>query len=96
MNTIAPEKKIENRPRFRRHLFGVLLLFTVIYYMVDSATDDNVADISSLLQMRQQDYDYFMADVDSMHYTASGQADYRFHWHANLYQLMPRPRPKPL
>lgn len=62
----------------RYHFLAVLLLSGVIYYLLESATEDEILDISRLLEMQEQDYDYFMLDVDSVHYTIAGSADYRF------------------
>jgi len=66
------------RTKLRYHISGILILSTILYYLLDSATDDEVLNISSLLEMSEQGYDYFMADVDSIHYLANGDVDYLF------------------
>lgn len=66
------------RTKLRYHISGILILSTIMYYLLDSATDDEVLNISSLLEMSEQGYDYFMADVDSIHYLANGDVDYLF------------------
>ena len=80
------------------HLPVILLLAVFMYYLFDSATDEEVLGINRLLDMSEQDYDYFMAGVDSIHYTADGHADYRFratrvtHYPNPGYSLIEAPR----
>jgi len=62
----------------RKHLLAILVLSAAMFYLLDSATDDEVLAISRLLELQAQDYDYFMSNVDSVHYLESGFADYRF------------------
>lgn len=62
----------------RYHVLGILVLSAIMYFLLVTATDDEVLDISRLLELQEQDYDYFMANVDSVHYTAEGVTNYRF------------------
>jgi|GEM_PF-672862 LPS export ABC transporter protein LptC len=62
----------------RKHFLAILVLSAAMFYLLDSATDDEVLAISRLLELQAQDYDYFMSNVDSVHYLESGFADYRF------------------
>lgn len=73
----------------RYQLLAILVLAVAIYVLLESATDEEVLDISRLLELSAQDYDYFMADVDSIHYTTDGRADYRFR--ANRVTHYPNP-----
>ncbi len=73
----------------RYHILAVALLSAVVWFLLDTATDDEPLDISSLLQMSEQGYDYFMANVDSIHYTSDGEVDYRFK--ANRITHFPNP-----
>ncbi len=82
----------------RYHILAVALLSAVVWFLLDTATDDEPLDISSLLQMSEQGYDYFMANVDSIHYTSDGEVDYRFkanritHFPNPEYSLVESPR----
>jgi len=82
----------------RYHILAVALLSAVVWFLLDTATDDEPLDISSLLQMSEQGYDYFMANVDSIHYTSKGEVDYRFkanritHFPNPEYSLVESPR----
>jgi len=82
----------------RYHLVAIAILSVIVFFLLDSATDDDILDISSLLEMSEQGYDYFMADVDSIHYTSAGSMDYRFqanrvtHFPNPEYSLVERPR----
>ena len=82
----------------RYHLVAIAILSVIVFFLLDSATDDDIVDISSLLEMSEQGYDYFMADVDSIHYTSAGSMDYRFqanrvtHFPNPEYSLVERPR----
>jgi len=71
-------QQVTPRSSLKKHLLAILLLSAAMYYLLDSATDEEVLAISRLLELQAQDYDYFMADVDSVHYLESGLADYRF------------------
>ncbi len=71
-------QQVTPRSSLKKHLLAILLLSAVMYYLLDSATDEEVLAISRLMELQAQDYDYFMADVDSVHYLESGLADYRF------------------
>lgn len=62
----------------RYHVAAILLLSVAVYYLLDSAADDEVLDIRRLLDFQAQEYDYYMNDIDSVHYAADGKADYRF------------------
>jgi LPS export ABC transporter protein LptC len=73
----------------RYHILAVVLLSAVAWFLLDTATNDEPLEISSLLQMSEQGYDYFMADVDSIHYTSDGTVDYRFQ--ANRITHFPNP-----
>jgi LPS export ABC transporter protein LptC len=73
----------------RYHILAVVLLSAVVWFLLDTATNDEPLEISSLLQMSEQGYDYFMADVDSIHYTSDGSVDYRFQ--ANRITHFPNP-----
>jgi LPS export ABC transporter protein LptC len=73
----------------RYHILAVVLLSAVVWFLLDTATNDEPLEISSLLQMSEQGYDYFMADVDSIHYTSDGTVDYRFQ--ANRITHFPNP-----
>ena len=63
---------------FRFHLAGIIFLGIIMLYLLDSATENEILSISSLLDIGEQEYDYFMANVDSIHYQSNGRADYRF------------------
>jgi LPS export ABC transporter protein LptC len=82
----------------RYHILAVALLSSVVWFLLDTATDDEPLDISSLLQMSEQGYDYFMGNVDSIHYTSDGEVDYRFkanritHFPNPEYSLVESPR----
>jgi len=82
----------------RYHILAVALLSAVVWFLLDTATDDEPLDISSLLQMSEQGYDYFMANIDSIHYTSDGEVDYRFkanritHFPNPEYSLVESPR----
>ena len=82
----------------RYHILAVALLSALVWFLLDTATDDEPLDISSLLQMSEQGYDYFMANVDSIHYTSNGEVDYRFkanritHFPNPEYSLVESPR----
>jgi len=82
----------------RYHILAVALLSAVVWFLLDTASDDEPLDISSLLQMSEQGYDYFMANVDSIHYTSNGEVDYRFkanritHFPNPEYSLVESPR----
>jgi len=82
----------------RYHILAVALLSAVVWFLLDTATDDEPLDISSLLQMSEQGYDYFMVYVDSIHYTSDGKVDYRFkadritHFPNPEYSLVESPR----
>ena len=82
----------------RYHILAVALLSAVVWFLLDTATDDEPLDISSLLQMSEQGYDYFMAYVDSIHYASDGKVDYRFkadritHFPNPEYSLVESPR----
>ena len=82
----------------RYHIQAVALLSAVVWFLLDTASDDEPLDISSLLQMSEQGYDYFMANVDSIHYTSNGEVDYRFkanritHFPNPEYSLVESPR----
>jgi len=84
MNSTLPTKTPTNSQQavpgssLRKHFLAILVLSGVMYYLLDSATDEEVLAISRLLELQAQDYDYFMSDVDSVHYLESGFADYRF------------------
>lgn len=75
-------KNAETDPRpdsnLRFHLAGIIFLGFIMLYLLDSATEDEILNINSLLDIGEQEYDYFMANVDSIHYQANGRADYRF------------------
>lgn len=66
----------ENRIKLRYHVLAIIVLSVIVYYLLSFATDEESLDISVLLEMQDQGYDYFMSDVDSTHYTLSGEADY--------------------
>lgn len=68
----------EQKPRLRYHVLGIICLSIVMLFLLDSATDEEVLDIASLLEMQAQDFDYFMTNIDSTHYAQSGLADYQF------------------
>jgi len=82
----------------RYHILAVALLSAVVWFLLDTASDDEPLYISSLLQMSEQDFDYFMANVDSIHYTSDGEVDYRFkanritHFPNPEYSLVESPR----
>ena len=86
------------RNDLRYHILAIVVLSGVVYYLLDTATDVDVIDISRILDFQAQEYDYFMADVDSIHYTPDGQADYRFtarrltHFPNPEYTIMEIPR----
>jgi LPS export ABC transporter protein LptC len=82
----ASEKRNDS---LRYHILAVVLLSAVAWFLLDTATNDEPLEISSLLQMSEQGYDYFMADVDSIHYTSDGTVDYRFQ--ANRITHFPNP-----
>lgn len=82
MNTIVSNPGQNNpesaKTSLKYHLLAIFLLSGIMYYLLDSATDEEVLDITRLLDLQAQDYDYFMADVDTVHYKANGVSDYRF------------------
>lgn len=84
----SPDSEIR-KAILRPHLAAILVLGIIMYYLFDTATDQEVVDISRLLGMSTQDYDYFMADVDSIRYTPAGLAEYRFR--ANRVTHFPNP-----
>ena len=61
----------------RLHIAGIIFLGIIMLFLLDSATEDEILDFNSLLNIGEQEYDYFMANVDSIHYTTNGRADYR-------------------
>lgn len=75
-NTAATDPGSDSNLRF--HLAGIIFLGLIMLYLLDSATEDEILNINSLLDIGEQEYDYFMANVDSIHYQANGRADYRF------------------
>lgn len=77
-NDKPTEQTATVRTSLRYHISGILVLSVIMFYLLDSATDDELLNISSLLEMSEQGYDYFMADVDSFHYLANGDVDYLF------------------
>jgi LPS export ABC transporter protein LptC len=89
---------VKSNGTLRYHILAVALLAAVVWFLLDTATDDEPLDISSLLQMSEQGYDYFMANVDSIHYTSDGEVDYRFkanritHFPNPEYSLVESPR----
>lgn len=95
-NNNAEAEKSNGTPRY--HILAVALLAAVVWFLLDTATNDEPLEISSLLQMSEQGYDYFMADVDSIHYTSDGEVDYRFkanritHFPNPEYSLVESPR----
>lgn len=72
------QEQEDRRAGLRPHLVAILVLGIIMYFLFETATDEEVLDISRLLSLSAQEYDYFMTDVDSIHYTAAGRADYRF------------------
>ena len=81
MTDAPPIKRQEAELRksgVRLHILAIIVLGAIVFYLLDSATNEDVLDISRVLELSEQDYDYFMADVDSMHYTPEGRVDYRF------------------
>lgn len=89
---------VKSNGTLRYHILAVALLAAVVWFLLDTATDDEPLDISSLLQMSEQGYNYFMANVDSIHYTSDGEVDYRFkanritHFPNPEYSLVESPR----
>lgn len=98
MTEAATKPQAPRKSDLRYHVVAVLLLSLVVFYLLDTATEDDVIDITRLLELQAQEYDYFMADVDSIHYTLSGRADYRFrarrvtHYPNPEYSLIEAPR----
>jgi LPS export ABC transporter protein LptC len=92
-----PEYDIR-KPNLRKHMLAILVLGIIVYYLFDSATDEEILDFSQLLGLSEQEYDYFMGDVDSIHYTREGRADYRFrasrvtHYPNPEYSIIESPR----
>ncbi len=80
LSTKTPAYNQETSPRssLRKHFLAIAVLAGVMYYLLDSATDDEVLAISRILELQAQDYDYFMSDIDSVHYLENGFTDYRF------------------
>ena len=71
MNTTL-SKSARNKPEpgktnLRNHFLAIFLLSGIMYYLLDSATDEEILDITRLLDLQSQDYDYFMANVDTVH-----------------------------
>ncbi|MFT5320926.1 MAG: LPS export ABC transporter protein LptC [Pseudohongiellaceae bacterium] len=102
MNTIL-SKSVRNKPELgktnlRNHFLAIFLLSGIMYYLLDSATDEEVLDITRLLDLQSQEYDYFMANVDTVHYGADGVSDYRFqavrvtHFPNPEYSIIEAPR----
>ena len=69
-----PESDIR-RTSLRKHMLAILVLGVIVYYLFDSATDEEILDFNQLLGLSAQEYDYFMGDVGSIHYTREGRAD---------------------
>jgi len=96
MNT--PVSDPVRKSDLRYHMAAILLLSVAVYYLLDSATDDEVLDIRRLLDFQAQEYDYYMQDIDSVHYAADGKAQYRFqaqrltHYPNPEYSLIETPR----
>ncbi len=78
MTTPANSKSDNHQASLRPHLLAILVLGMIIYYLFDSATDEEILDFDKLQGLSEQEYDYFMGEVDSIHYTPEGRADYRF------------------
>jgi len=98
-----PTKQQDPTPLVRRksralQYLAIAMLAIAVFFLFDSATDEEVLDISRLIELSEQEYDYFMANVDSMHYTLDGRADYRFradrvtHYPNPEYSLVDSPR----
>ena len=77
-NQNTPE---DNGSSLKYHFMAIFLLSGIMYYLLDSATDEEILDITRLFDLQSQDYDYFMTDIDSIHYSSDGMADYRFRAH---------------
>jgi LPS export ABC transporter protein LptC len=73
----SPESD-NHRASLRTQLLAILVLSMIVYYLFDSATDEEIFDFGQLQGLSEQEYDYFMGEIDSIHYTPEGRADYRF------------------
>jgi LPS export ABC transporter protein LptC len=60
----------------RAHLLFVLLLAGLLVYMLNTATDDGTSVPEDALRL-DEDYDYFLTEVDSTHFSLDGAARYR-------------------
>jgi len=82
MTVRSPDDRItpseSTKARLRYHALAILALSLVMYFLLDFATDEEILDITLLLEMQDEGFDYFMSDVDSARYTATGKMDYRF------------------
>lgn len=88
----------DRKSDLRYHAIAILLLSVAVYYLLDTAADDEVIDISRLLDFQAQEYDYYMSDIDSVHYARDGKAQYRFqaqrltHFPNPEYSILETPR----
>jgi LPS export ABC transporter protein LptC len=73
----SPESD-NHRASLRTQLLAILVLSMIVYYLFDSATDEQIFDFGQLQGLSEQEYDYFIGEMDSIHYTPEGRADYRF------------------
>ncbi len=78
MTAPASPESNNHRASLRTHLLAILVPSMIIYYLFDSATNEEIFDFGQLQGLTEQEYDYFMGEIDSIHYTTEGHTDYRF------------------
>ena len=69
--------KLQNHQRIRLQIIAILILAIVVYSLMDTATQTEVSPDEIISGFREQQYDYYMTDIDSVHFAASGIADYQ-------------------
>ncbi|MEX2365535.1 MAG: LPS export ABC transporter periplasmic protein LptC, partial [Pseudohongiellaceae bacterium] len=61
----------------RLHLAYIIMLSAVILYLLLTASDENVAEITDSEIALSQDYDYYMTGIDATHFSLQGEPEYR-------------------
>lgn len=60
----------------RFHTIALIILAICVAILLDYATDEPVT-LTLSSELTEQDYDYYIEDIDSMHYSFGGNSDYR-------------------
>ena len=83
----------------RNHTFILIVLAGFLFYLVNSATDDNTNSEPGIEGSRiDQDFDYYMTSVDSTQFNITGASDYRLqadrivHYPSPEYAIIDSPR----